>query len=115
MTATITTRWVDVCAASILESGRGVTALVDDDEVAIFMLPTGVVHAIDDHDPISRTSVLSRGIVGSIGDAVVVASPMYKHHIDLTTGVCIEQPDVSVRTWPVHVVDGRVLIGTTAP
>ncbi|GAC1313887.1 MAG: nitrite reductase small subunit NirD [Acidimicrobiales bacterium] len=111
MTMTLTTRWVDVCATEALRPGRGAAALVGGEQVALFLLPCGAIHAIDNYDPISGAQVMSRGIVGSLGDSVVVASPMYKHHIDLTTGVCLERPEVTVRTWPVQVVDDRVLVG----
>lgn len=112
MTMTLTTPWVDVCPTDALIPGRGVAALIDGAQVAIFRLPGGGVRAIDNYDPVGRAHVMSRGLVGSIGDAVVVASPLYKHHIDLDTGACLERPDVAVRTWPVEIRDGRVLLGS---
>ncbi len=53
--------------------------------------------AIDNVDPKSGASVLSRGLLGSLGDRVVVASPLYKNHFDLRTGECLEAPEHSVR------------------
>ena len=54
---------------------------------------------------------MARGIVGSIGDAVVVASPMYKQHFDLRAGRSIEDPDVVMETFPTRVAGGLVEIG----
>ena len=54
--------------------------------------------------------VESRGLVGNLGKRVVVASPLYKNHFDLSDGVCLEAPEHSVRAHSVRVEDGRVLV-----
>jgi nitrite reductase (NADH) small subunit len=48
--------------------------------------------------------------VGSIGERVVVASPIYKQHFDLASGECLEAPEHSVATWPARVADGQVWV-----
>jgi nitrite reductase (NADH) small subunit len=101
-------RWIEVCALDGLEPGRGVAALVGNRQIAIFLLPDGSVRAIDNVDPYSRASVLSRGIVGSKGDIVTVASPVYKQRFDLRTGECIDEPAVAVDTFGTRVHGGRV-------
>ena len=103
--------WVDVCEADALMPDRGAAALVEGQQVAIFVLRDGRAFALDNRDPWSGANVMSRGIVGSIGDRVVVASPMYKHHVDLDTGAGVEHADVRLRTWPVRVRDGRIEVG----
>ena len=45
-----------------------------------------------------------------LGKHVVVASPLYKNHFDLSDGVCLEAPEHSVRAHSVRVEDGRVLV-----
>ena len=55
--------------------------------------------AISNYDPFSKAFVLSRGIVGSRGDRLKVASPIYKQSFDLRTGACLDDPEVSVRTF----------------
>jgi nitrite reductase (NADH) small subunit len=55
--------------------------------------------------------VLSRGIVGDLGGAPVVASPLHKEHFDLRTGTCVEDADVSVTVYPVRVENGTILVG----
>jgi nitrite reductase (NADH) small subunit len=105
--------WVDVCALEDIVPYTGVCALVQARQVAVFRLGNSdEVFAIDNRDPNSGANVLSRGIVGSLGDQVVVASPIYKHHFSLATGTCLENPDASVRSYPARVVRGRVLVAT---
>jgi len=66
--------------------------------------------AIDNVDPKNGASVLSRGLVGNLGEHVVVASPLYKHHIVLATGECLESPEWSVKAYPVALRDGQVWV-----
>ncbi len=104
--------WTDVCALAELVPDRGVCALVGELQVAVFRVsPDGELYALSNFDPFSRAFVMSRGIVGSKGDIPKVASPMYKQNFDLRTGQCLDDPSVSVSTFPVQFVDGRVLVG----
>ena len=70
----------------------------------------GALHAIHNRDPFSGAHVLSRGLTGTSGDAPTVASPVYKQRFDLRSGVCIDEPTVSVRTFGVRCVDRRILL-----
>jgi nitrite reductase (NADH) small subunit len=54
--------------------------------------------------------VLSRGIVGSVGDVLTVASPVFKQRFDLRSGACLDDEAVSVPTFPTRVVDGLVQV-----
>ena len=54
----------------------------------------GRVYALDNFDPASRANVLSRGLTGNLQGERVVASPIYKHHFALTSGRCMEDPDL---------------------
>lgn len=100
--------WTPVCLLEALTPGRGACALLDGRDVAIFRLPDDRVYALDDIDPYSGVAVLSRGIVGSKGDADVVFSPMHKQAFDLVTGAAIEDAAVRVATYEVRVVGGVV-------
>lgn len=106
--------WNAVCSVDDIVPNTGVCALVDGRHVAVFHVQADAprLFAIDNVDPNSKASVLSRGLVGSLGERIVVASPLYKHHFDLATGECLEAPEHSVRAYPVRVEDGRVLIAT---
>ncbi len=109
-----TEAWVDICAADDIVLNTGVCALVGDTAVAVFRVKTADAgeqcFAIDNIDPKNGASVLSRGLVGNLGDRLVVASPLYKHHLDLRTGECLESADWSVRAHPVRIEHGRVQV-----
>ncbi|WP_390348385.1 nitrite reductase small subunit NirD [Variovorax boronicumulans] len=108
---TDTLNWTAVCAAGDILPDTGVCALVDGVHVAIFRVgQEPSLFAIDNVDPKAGASVLSRGLVGSLGDRIVVASPLYKNHFDLRSGECLEAPEHSVRAHAVRVEDGRVLV-----
>ncbi|MBE1160694.1 nitrite reductase small subunit NirD [Dyella acidiphila] len=103
--------WTLVCELDDIVPDTGVCALVDDEQVAVFRVGERALYALDNFDPNAGAAVLSRGLIGSIGDRVVVASPIYKQHFDLRTGQCLEVPEHSVRAWQIRLEGGHVLIG----
>jgi len=106
------TEWIDVCGVDELQPDSGVCVLVKGRQVAIFfMSKEQAVFAIGNYDPIGQANVLSRGIVGDINGQIVVASPLYKQHFNLQTGVCVEDAAVSVPVYPIRIENGRVAIG----
>jgi len=119
-----TRRWVRVCSLAELEPGRGVAALVDGRQVALFLLPgTGGepavrLRAVDNRDPVCGANVISRGLVGSQGDIDYVASPMHKHRFDLESGACLDGVSPGLRVWPVRVWGSTVevlsVVGTAS-
>ena len=104
--------WQDICAVEDIVLNTGMAARIDGRQVAVFRTDEGVF-AIANHDPFSKANVLSRGIVGDIGGKLVVASPVYKQHFCLRTGICLEDDTVSVSIWPAQARAGRILISTT--
>jgi nitrite reductase (NADH) small subunit len=103
--------WTAVCAVGDILPDTGVCALVEGVHVAIFSVGReATLFAIDNVDPKAQASVLSRGLVGSLGDRIVVASPLHKNHFDLRNGQCLEAPEHSVRSHAVRVHEGRVLV-----
>jgi nitrite reductase (NADH) small subunit len=104
--------WTAICALDDIVPDTGVCALFNGEQVAVFRVGQGEqVFAIGNYDPNSGAAVLSRGLVGSLGGRIVVASPIYKQHFDLLTGECIEEPENSVGSYPVRVQDGKVWVG----
>lgn len=101
--------WVDVCESGDLLPNLGVRALVNDEQVAIYRVH-GRLYAISALDPFSNAAVLSRGIVGDLKGQVVVASPIYKQHFNLETGVCLEDESVQLKTYFVREVAGRIQV-----
>ena len=102
--------WRTVCPASRIPSERGVCALLDGHQVALFRTAAGTLHALDNRDPLSGAMVLSRGIVGTRGGRDIVASPMFKQAFDLVTGECLDLPDLSVAVHEVAVHGGFLAV-----
>lgn len=103
--------WTDICGYQDLVENSGIGALLNGRQVAVFLLQVQGeprIYAIGNYDPIGGANVLSRGIVGSVGEQIVVASPLYKQHFDLTSGLCLEQPEVVIPVYGVKLQQGRV-------
>jgi nitrite reductase (NADH) small subunit len=101
---------VDVCRVSDLLPGIGLCALARGQQVAIFRLRDGAIHAVGNHDPFSAANVISRGLTGDLQGRKVVASPIYKQHFDLATGQCLEAPEVALPVYGVQVEGDRVFV-----
>ena len=107
-------RWQDVCKVDDLQPDSGVCALVGGQQVAIFYLPKDkAVYAINNYDPFGCANVLSRGIIGDINGQPVVASPLYKQHFNLQTGVCLEDETVTIPAYAVRIENGSVQVSIT--
>lgn len=102
--------WIPVCPLEDILPQSGVCALIDRRHIAVFRIGEAAVYALDNIDPASGASVLSRGIVGDIMGERVVASPLFKHHYSLATGRCLEDPARPVNSYPVRLLDGRVWV-----
>jgi nitrite reductase (NADH) small subunit len=102
-------QWTDVCALDDILPQTGVCALLGRKQVAIFRVaPDDDLYALSNFDPFSKAFVLSRGIVGDKGGVPKVASPVFKQSFDLRTGQCLDDPAVSVKSYPVRLRGGRV-------
>ena len=112
MTAVKKIAWQAVCERNDLIPGSGVCALLGKEQVALFYLPgeDQQVYAVSNRDPIGKANVLSRGIVGDLGDRLVVASPLYKQHFDLDTGQCLEDDSVSIEVYEARLEGDKVLL-----
>jgi len=107
--------WHTVCDVSDLIDNSGICALVKGEQIAIFyvsskMLAEPALYALSNYDPIGKANVMSRGILGTIEDDVVIASPLYKQHFSLQTGECIELPEHQLKTYPVRLQNDDVQI-----
>ena len=102
--------WTAVCSVADILPNTGVAARVAGRHVAVFRVGQADLYAIDNVDPKAGASVLARGLVGNLGERIVVASPLYKHHFDLRSGECLEAPELSVRAHPVRRDGDRVLV-----
>ena len=109
---------VTVCAYDDLTPELGVAALVNGEQVAMFRLADGSVHAVQNLCPFSGAHVMSRGITGSRADVPTIASPVYKQVFSLLTGECLATMDkaplpgmdANLATYPVSVDNGQVTL-----
>lgn len=105
----MTKQWVSVCQLNDIAPNTGVCAAVGDRQVAIFrQAKSNNLFAIDNYDPIGKANVLSRGLLAQIGDALTVASPLYKQHFNLVDGTCIEDESVQVPVYSVRANDNTI-------
>ncbi|MDQ1709330.1 MAG: nitrite reductase small subunit [Frankiaceae bacterium] len=100
--------WTAICSYDVLLPERGVAALVDGVQIAVFRLVDGGVVAIGNHDPVSRTNVMSRGLVGTSGAVTYVASPMFKQRYDVASGRCLDDAAMSVTVYSARAGNGVV-------
>ncbi len=96
--------WYKVATTADLVANSGICVLLAERQIALFALTINQqmqLFAIDNYDPIGQANVLSRGITGSLGERLVVASPLYKQHFDLQNGQCLEMPELTLTVYPV--------------
>ena len=114
MTLLSESRWTDVCSLDDVPEGTGVAALFEGEQIAIVRSASGSVYALSNFDPFSKAFVIARGIVGDRQGIPKIASPVYKQNFSLETGKCLDDPNVSLKTYPVRVVGGRIQIDLAA-
>ncbi|SDR25349.1 nitrite reductase small subunit NirD [Thermostaphylospora chromogena] len=112
-TRTRRAEWTPVCAYTDLLPERGACVLLDGRQIAVFRCFDGSLYAVGNRDPFSGAYVLSRGIVGTRGGEPMVVSPMHKQAFSLVTGRCLDDPRVSIPTYPIRLADGLVEVRTT--
>jgi nitrite reductase (NADH) small subunit len=107
--------WRAVCARQDLVLNSGVVALVGNLQVALFWVASvsgsPQLFAVDNRDPVSGANVIGRGLIGSLGGDLVIASPLYKQHYRLADGTCLEDGALKLRTWPARLSGDVVEIG----
>ena len=67
--------WTAICKLDEILPNTGVCALFNGEQVAVFHVDDGApqVYAIGNYDANSGAAVLSRGLVGNLGERIVVA------------------------------------------
>ncbi|GDY13733.1 nitrite reductase small subunit [Planctomycetota bacterium] len=106
------TTWTAVCRLADILPNTGAAALIGRRQVAVVRYRprqgAETVHALGNFDPFSQAFVIARGIVGDAQGTPMIASPIYKQRFRLADGGCIDDPSVSLPTWPCRVRDGVV-------
>jgi nitrite reductase (NADH) small subunit len=105
----------EICSVDDLAKNSGICALLtingQQQQVAIYYLPDTEqqVYALGNWDPIGQANVMSRGILGNVGDQLVVASPLYKQHFSLISGKCLED-EASVPVFTIAIEGQSVVL-----
>ncbi len=103
--------WHSVCRMSDLIQDAGVCALINDKQIALFNIKRqGKVYAVSNFDPIGKANVMYRGIIGSVQDEPVIASPLYKQQFSLTSGRCLQEQDKALHTFDVRINEDTVQV-----
>lgn len=100
-----------ICSTQDLVPNSGVCALHEDQQIALFYLPDTEqkIFALGNWDPLGKANVMSRGMLGNIGDELVVASPLYKQRFSLITGACLEE-EASLPVYKVVIESQHVVL-----
>ncbi|MBM7460898.1 nitrite reductase small subunit NirD [Rhodococcus coprophilus] len=109
MTAVEDSAVVDLGAVSDLTRGEGRTYTVDDRQIAVFLLSDGSVRATDAVCP-HKGGPLADGQIDDTG----VVCPLHQYVFSFDTGTCATKGIGSVRTYPVQVSEGRILLSPCA-
>ena len=107
-TMTPTRNRFHLCVLDDLPEGLGRAFQVDDQPIAVFRTRTGKVFAVDGVCP-HKGAPLADGMLA--GDQVVC--PYHTFKFDSTTGEC-DQPGIcAIKTYPIEVQNGAVILTIT--
>jgi nitrite reductase (NADH) small subunit len=107
-------KWFHACNVNDVPENGGACVKYGDEQIALYNFTRrGEWYATQNLCPHKQQMVLSRGMIGSAGDACEpkVACPFHKKTFSLLTGECLSGDDYQIKTYPVKVVDDRVYIG----
>jgi nitrite reductase (NADH) small subunit len=107
-------KWVMACYVDDVPSNGGSCVKLEDEQIAIFNFTRrGEWFATQNLCPHKQQMVLSRGMIGSAGDACEpkVACPFHKKTFSLYTGECLSGDEYQIKTYPVKVSEGVVYVG----
>lgn len=108
---TTSTNWITVCNVDDLVDNSGVCALVQEQQVAIFKIGSAndeQVAAVSNWDPIGKANVLYRGLIGSVEDKTVLASPLYKQRYCLVSGECLDDENARLTVYQTRIFQQQV-------
>ncbi len=103
--------WITVCSDTDLVTNSGVCALLNKQQIALFKIKSVSaehIFAVSNWDPIGKANVLYRGLLGSVQDAKVVISPLYKQRYCLESGQCLDDAAVKLVVYPVRIEKDQV-------
>lgn len=105
--------WIKACAATDIPENGGAAVLINGEQIAIFNFTIrGEWYASQNMCPHKMQFVLSRGMIGSVGEECEpkVACPFHKKTFSLKSGDCLSGDDYKIQTYPIKVESGNVYI-----
>lgn len=111
-TSEIALRESEICCGPVetIPSGEGRAFVVGERTIAVFRISDGTFYATQDTCPHANAS-LAEGLLG----AVTVICPRHGWKFNLKTGACQHDPAYRIRTYPVRVEDGQIIVTLPAP
>ena len=106
--------WFFACQAEDIPEDGGACVKIDEQQIAIFNFSRkGKWYATQNQCPHKKQMVLSRGMIGSVGEQAEpkVACPFHKMTFSLNSGKCLNGEVEQIKTYPVRVLDNMVYIG----
>ncbi|ALJ00227.1 nitrite reductase small subunit NirD [Rufibacter tibetensis] len=106
--------WILVCHTHDVPENGGACVKYQEEQIAIFNFSRrGEWYATQNLCPHKQQMVLSRGMIGSTGEACEpkVACPFHKKTFSLLSGECLTGEDYQIKTYPVKVEGDKVYIG----
>ena len=106
--------WILACNVTDVPSNGGACIKHGDEQIAIYNFTRrNEWFATQNLCPHKQQMVLSRGMIGSAGEACEpkVACPFHKKTFSLVTGECLGDEEYQIKTYPVKVDAGKIYIG----
>jgi nitrite reductase (NADH) small subunit len=113
-TLTTAIEWVLACYADDVPANGGACVKLKEEQIAIFNFTRRAEwYATQNLCPHKQQMVLSRGMIGSAGESCEpkVACPFHKNTFSLSSGDCLTNEELSIKTYPVKAIDGKVYVG----
>jgi len=97
-------QWVRVGHVEDFPHDGGAAVKYGDVQIAVFNFASrGQWYACQNMCPHKNAFVLSRGILGSVGESPKVACPLHKRPFSLETGECLSGDNCTVKVFPVRI------------
>lgn len=109
-------RWVPVGHADDFPIDGGATVKYGKSQIAVFNFASrGEWYATQNMCPHKRAFVLSRGIMGSVGEEPKIACPLHKKTFSLKSGESLQGEEYRIKTFRAKVEAGRVYVELPPP
>lgn len=104
--------WVLACHETDIPADGGACVLLRDEQIAVYNFKRrNEWYATQNLCPHKQQMALSRGMIGSSNGEPKVACPFHKKTFSLQTGACLSGEEYQLKTYPVRIENGNVLIG----